>query len=193
MLSIFKTFSDKVGHLLKSGGVGVIPTDTIYGIVGSALKKDTVERIYKLRSRSPKKPMIVLIGSVSDLKKFGVRIDTDTKKIISELWAKNNPVSVILPVRGKGYASRFFYLHRGKGSIAFRLPAKKSLREFLKKIGPLVAPSANLEGEPPAKTIREAKKYFGNRVDFYVDGGETYSKPSRLIKIQKGEIKVLRS
>ena len=47
---------------LRNGGVGVVPTDTIYGIVGSALNPKTVARIYKLRRRNPKKPMIILIG-----------------------------------------------------------------------------------------------------------------------------------
>ena len=101
--------------------------------------------------------------------------------------------------------------------IAFRLPAKKSLIEILKKTGPLVAPSANPEGQKPAQTILEAKKYFGpvrsrspqgdrstrsaraasngigNKVDFYLSGGMLKSKPSTLIKIGKnGKIIVLR-
>ncbi|MEK7522400.1 MAG: Sua5/YciO/YrdC/YwlC family protein [Patescibacteria group bacterium] len=66
MCKIFKTFNLKLAEILKNGGIGVIPTDTIYGIVGSALNKKTVERIYKLRRRNLKKPMIVLIGSIND-------------------------------------------------------------------------------------------------------------------------------
>ena len=76
---------------------------------------------------------------------------------------------------------------------AFRLPKNKKLIEILKKTGPLVAPSTNIEGKKPAETITQAKKYFGDKVDFYVSGGTLKSKPSALISInKKDEIKVLR-
>ena len=50
--------------ILKNGGVVVMPTDTIYGIVGSALNLEVVEKIYKLRKRILDKPMIILVGSI---------------------------------------------------------------------------------------------------------------------------------
>ena len=71
-MKIFKRFNSELVKILKTGGVGVIPTDTIYGLVGSALNKKTVERVYKLRHRNSKKPMIILIGEISDLKKLGI-------------------------------------------------------------------------------------------------------------------------
>ena len=60
----------------------MLPTDTLYGIVGSALSKRAVLRIYKLRRRDPKKPMIILIGSLDDLKLFGVRLHKAAKKFL---------------------------------------------------------------------------------------------------------------
>ncbi len=57
-----KKFTVEIEKILKSGGIGVIPTDTIYGLVGSALNKKAVRRIYQLRQRNPKKPLIILIG-----------------------------------------------------------------------------------------------------------------------------------
>lgn len=164
-----------VTQLLKRGGVGVMATDTIYGIVGSALSKKAVERIYKIRKRNPKKPMIVLIHSFKDLNTFHVKIPSEIRKKIKHFWP--GKVSIILSCPSK----KFEYLHRGKKSLAFRLPAKKSLRAILKSVGPLVAPSANIEGKPPANTISQAKKYFGDKVDFYLNGGRTSAAPSALI------------
>lgn len=154
-----------------------MPTDTLYGLVGSAFNENTVARIYKLRKRNLRKPMIILIGSLADLKLFNLRIPRGTKKILREIWP--GKVSVILPCPAK----KFSYLHRGKNSLAFRLPQKAGLIKILKATGPLVAPSANFEGEPPAKTIKEAKRYFGNKVDFYLDGGKINFAPSTLIEI----------
>ncbi|MBI2623506.1 MAG: threonylcarbamoyl-AMP synthase [Candidatus Liptonbacteria bacterium] len=178
-----------VVRVLRVGGVAVIPTDTIYGIVGSALREKTVVRIYKLRKRNPKKPLIVLIGSLRELSRVGVRLGALRRplfRFLRGVWPGR--VSVALPVKSK----KFGYLHRGTGYIAFRVPAKKALRELLMKTGPLVAPSANVEGKSPATTLREAQRYFGDRADCYVDGGKVMRKPSTLVKILEGKPVVIR-
>ena len=59
---------------LKKGGVGVLPTDTLYGLCCSVFRKDSVERIYKLKKRNPKKPFLVLIGSKRDLRIFPLEL-----------------------------------------------------------------------------------------------------------------------
>jgi L-threonylcarbamoyladenylate synthase len=176
----------KIVKILKKGGICVLPTDTIYGVVGSALKKETVERIYKVRKREKTKPFIVLISDVGDLKIFGIKLKPFQKNLIKKFWP--GPYSLIFDCKSK----KFEYLHRGKKSLAFRIPKPKWLRKILKEIGPLVAPSANLAGMPHAKTIKEAKRYFGESVDFYFDAGKIDKKPSILIDIRKKEIKILR-
>jgi len=165
----------KIIDILKKGGVGVMPTDTLYGIVGSAFSKKAIDRIYKLKKRNKKKKLIILISSLNDLKKFGISISLirANRRILEKVWP--GKVSVIL------------------SDIAFRLPVQKSLISIIKKTGPLVAPSANPEGLKPAENIKQAKGYLGDNVDFYLSGGTPKGKPSSLIKInKKGEIKVLR-
>ena len=171
---------------LKSGGIGVFPTDTLYGLVGSALNQKTVGRIYKVRQRTPSKPLIVLISSLEDLRLFGIKPDRETRKILNQYWP--GKVSIILPT----LSNKLIYLHRRTKTIAFRLPAKADLRRILKKTGPLVAPSANPEGQPPAKSIKESKAYFDDRVDFYLAGKRQTNLPSTLIKITNGQVKILR-
>jgi len=190
-----KSFNRRIVALLRRGGVGVIPTDTVYAIVGSALRPVAVRRIYKLRKRNLKKPMIVLIASIGDLKQFGVRLNPVTRKVLQKVWP--GKISVILPLAANHSSliakiAKFRYLHRGTKTIAFRLPKPAALRKLLQRTGPLVAPSANWEGKPPAKTIRKAKKYFGNKVDFYADGGKLKSLPSTLVVIHGRNVRVLR-
>ncbi len=179
-------FSSEAAKIISKNGIGVIPTDTIYGIVCSALSKKAVNEVYRLRKRSSNKPVIVLIGSSRDLKKFGVALNPIGYKLLTKLWP--GPVSVILPCKSK----KFSHLHRGKRAIAFRVPDAPALLRFLNKTGPLIAPSANFEGKQPAKTIKEAQKYFGDNVDFYVDGGKLKSKSSTLISIKSGKISMIR-
>jgi L-threonylcarbamoyladenylate synthase len=158
---------------IKSDGIGVMPTDTLYGLVGSAFSKKGIDRIYKVKNRNKNKKLIVLISSLKDLAKFKIKITRQQKEVLQKLWP--GKVSVVL------------------NNTAFRLPAKKSLIEIIKKTGPLVAPSANPESLKPAKNITEAKKYFGNSVDFYLAGRALNGRASRLIKLEKsGKIIELR-
>jgi L-threonylcarbamoyladenylate synthase len=164
----------------------VFPTDTLYGLVGSAFSKKAVKRIYAVKKRNMKKPLIVLIGSFRDVKRFGVVLTSIQRKFLRHVWP--GPVSVILPVRGK----KFVYLHRGTRGVAFRLPRSVRLRSFLKKTGPLVAPSANPEGKPPAKVIAQARRYFGDTIDFYIDGGILKRNPSTLLQMKGNGYTILR-
>jgi L-threonylcarbamoyladenylate synthase len=176
-----------IEDILKKGGIGVISTDTIYGLVGSALSPETVERIYRVRRRNPRKPSIILISSLKDLAKFGVKLSSREKKFLENIWPGR--VSVILACPYK----KFAYLRRGKGRLAFRLPKNKYLIDLIRRVGPLVAPSANLEGLPPAKNIREARRYFGDKVDFYLSlrGGKSRL-PSTLISLGGKNIEIVR-
>lgn len=178
--------NEEIKHILKEGGVGVIPTDTIYGMVGSALKKATVERIYKIRNRASSKPMIILIPSIKSLEEFNISLSDQDRKILERFWP--NKVSVILNCND----DRLEYLHRGTYSLAFRIPKDEKLLELLQEVGPLVAPSVNPAGRPPAKNIGEAKRYFGDRVDFYIDKGDKEALPSTLIRVENGKLTVLR-
>jgi L-threonylcarbamoyladenylate synthase len=172
---------------LKEDGIVVMPTDTIYGVVGSALSTPVVNRIYALRKRDPDKPCIILIGSVNELEKFSIHLSGKQSTKIKEYWPGS--VSIILDCLDETFA----YVHRGTKTLAFRLPAQEELCALLIKTGPLIAPSANPEGMSPAQSTEEAKKYFGDSVDLYIDGGQLTGKPSKVIKLHKdGSINILR-
>lgn len=185
-MRISKKQKEKIVSILKSGGVGVMATDTIYGLVGSALNPKTVERIYRLRQRDKNKPFIILIGSPKDLLPFGINPNFYQKGILKKLWP--GKVSVVFPCAKE----KFRYLHRGGKTLSFRLPANKGLRDLLTVVGPLVAPSANPQGLKPASDIKEAKMYFGTKIDFYNDNGRLLGQPSTLIQIKNNKVFVLR-
>jgi len=176
--------------ILNNGGIGVLLTDTIYGIVGKAFSKKTVDKIYEVKDRNSKKPFIILFSKINDLKKFGVRID---EELFENYWP--GPVSIILPIIDKEKLNKIKYLHRGTKSLAFRMIGKKNKNLFsiIENTGPLVAPSANKEGEMPARNITEAKKYFGNKMGFYLNSGTKTGKASKIISLdKKGNVTIIR-
>ncbi|MDD4606937.1 MAG: L-threonylcarbamoyladenylate synthase [Patescibacteria group bacterium] len=171
---------------IKNGQVGILPTDTLYGLVGSALNSRSVERIYQIKKRDLTKPLIVLISSIQDLNLFKIKLEKWHKDFLEKYWP--GEVSVILNCPNE----EFKYLHRGSQTLAVRLPDKPDLIDLIQQTGPLVAPSANPENSAPALNIQQAQNYFGQQVDFYVDQGELNSSPSTLVDLTGEEIKVLR-
>ncbi|NTW15645.1 MAG: threonylcarbamoyl-AMP synthase [Candidatus Moranbacteria bacterium] len=171
---------------IRRGEVGVVPTDTLYGIVASALDRDAVERVYRVRGRDEGKPCIVLLSDMTDLGRFGIDPDDVSRSRLAEVWP--GAVSVILPCSD----SRWKHLHRGTGTIAFRVPEDPALHDFLVSAGPIIAPSANPSGLPPATTADEAEAYFGEDIDFLVDGGTLRNAPSTIARLEGGRWTVLR-
>ncbi len=174
-------------RFLKKGFPVVLPTDTLYGICADALNYRAVERIFELKHRTPTKPLIVLVADLGWLKEFFFLKEVSKKAI--EFLKMEPPVSVLLKVEG------FEWISRKSGKIAFRLVKGGFIRDFLLAYGrPIVAPSANWEGFPPARDPFQALLYFGNRVAVYYNGGTLKGEPSALVDVDdKGNVKILRT
>jgi L-threonylcarbamoyladenylate synthase len=167
--------------LLSSGVIGVIPTDTVYGVVARAADESAVTRLYRLKHREHK-PGTIIAASIDQLVELGIK--RRYLKAVEQFWP--GAVSVEIP---HGIA----YLSQGTGRQAFRIPDEPALLELLQVTGPLQTSSANQPGEPPATTVAEAKAYFGEGVDFYVDGGDLSNRaPSTIIKIVDDAIEIIR-
>jgi tRNA threonylcarbamoyl adenosine modification protein (Sua5/YciO/YrdC/YwlC family) len=167
---------------LKRGEVGIMPTDTVYGLVTLAANPRSVARMYHLKSRN-RKPGTLIAASPQQLVALGVA-QSDINKV-AQWWP--NPLSAVLDMLGNDY------LHQGVGNIAMRVVADPAVKALLEQTGPLITSSANLPGQPEATTIAEAYAYFGDTIDFYVDGDTIANKiPSTIIRPSADGIEVLR-
>jgi len=174
---------DEAIKILLAGGVGVMPTDTVYGLVARAADKAAVARLYALKSREHK-PGTLIAANVGQLVKLGV--NRDHLKLVERWWP--NPLSVVC-----GAGEELEYLHQGLDSLAVRVPKDEALQKLLEQTGPLVTSSANHPGELSAVAIAEAQAYFGDSVDFYVDGGDLSGRlASTLIRVTNGSVEMLR-
>lgn len=177
------TLSDeRLVGLLQSGGVGVLPTDTVYGLVCSASDKSAVERLYMLKHRE-NKPGTIIAANIDQIVNLGIKKRYLTA--VEQFWPGS--ISIEIP-------HSVTYLNQNTGRQAFRVVKEtKELLNMLSKTGALLTSSANHPGKPPANTIQEAQEYFGNSVDFYVDGGDLSARmPSTLVRIVDDTIEVLR-
>jgi len=171
-------------RLRQPGAVGVIPTDTVYGLVARAADQAAVVRLYRLKARD-NKPGTLIAADLEQLETLGLK--HRYLKAVEQFWP--GAVSVVIPAADP----RLAYLHQGKMSLAVRLPADPQLLKLLKQAGPLLTSSANPPGQPTAVTMEQAKDYFGDQVDFYVDGSDLSDRqPSTVIRIIDDAIEVLR-
>ncbi len=167
---------------LKTGKIGIIPTDTLYGLAACADNEMAVKRLYALKKHETK-PGTLIAASVEQLVNLGLKKRYLTA--VEQYWS--GAISVVIPT-----GPTLGYLHQGKYSLAVRLPDDLRLQKLLRQTGPLVTSSANTPGENPATTIAQAQSYFGDSVDFYVDGGNRNGLPSTLIRIVDDAVEVLR-
>ncbi len=150
-------------QIKKDTRVWVMCTDTVIGIHARVFDEEAKKRIYKIKQREKNKKFIVLIGSFSDLKKFGITPSKRLRDFLQKIWP--GPVSVV--IEGQ----------------AFRMPNDPELLAFLKKIGPVLSSSANLSGKETVKSISEAKKLFGEQIDEYLPCCPKSKKPSLVVEI----------
>jgi L-threonylcarbamoyladenylate synthase len=166
---------------LLAGEVGVIPTDTLYGLVCRAADQAAVTRLYALKSRDHK-PGTLIAATIDQLAELGIPRRYLTP--VQQFWP--GAVSVETP-------HHVDYLTQSTGRQGIRIPDHPELLALLAGTGPLQTTSANQPGEPPSTTIAEAQKYFGNSVDFYVDGGDLSGRlPSTIIRVVDDAIDVIR-
>lgn len=176
-------FDEKVVELLRSGAIGFMPTDTVYGLSACAINQTAVEKIYRLKQRDDHKPCIILLANVDQA--TDMNIDPINFEPVSKFWPA--PLSFIVPAEQSPE-----YLHRGTKTLAIRMPDSEELRELILKTGPLVSTSANVQDEPVAHTHQRAKEIFGDSLDFYIDAGELNTDPSTIAKLENGQLKIIR-
>lgn len=162
---------DLVEHL-QGGGIAIIRTDTLYGIVARAADEAAVEQVFSVKSRDRNKPLIVLLAAANQayddaavVEQYSARADVPTTVIVDSPHAPS-------------------WLRHADGSVGYRVPLDKAVRDLLAQTGPLVAPSANPQGLPPATSIESARTYFKDEISTYVDGGivPADQPPSRIVK-----------
>jgi L-threonylcarbamoyladenylate synthase len=198
-------FDGQVVEILQRGGIGFMPSDTVYGLSGRALGKTAVEKIYDIKGRDGDKPFIILISSpemldllaphqnlseavgnrIVERQVFGAGLSVEIKTLIDKHWP--GPLTIIFDM-----PTAPAWLHRGTKTLAVRWPDYPELLKVIDKTGPLVSTSANKQGHDTVTAVTEAQRVFGESLDFYVDKGYLDNMPSTIVRMDKGKLEVVR-
>ena len=159
--------------IIKSGGLVIFPTETVYGLGANALDSSASAKIYAAKGRPSDNPLICHLASADDAEKYCVV--NETYKRLSERFMPG-PLTVILPKKynEKGESIVPDTTTGGLDSVAVRVPSNRIARALIERSGlPIAAPSANISGSPSPTTLRHVLEDMYGRVDCIIDGGDS--------------------
>ena len=178
----------KAIEILKNGGVGIFPTDTIFGIGCRIDMPESVKRVFEIKKRDYGKALLALVDSM-EMAEMYVNIPNNVrKKLLDTYWPGG--LTVLLKCKLEKVPS----LVRSDGdSLALRLPDHKIIRNIIKKVRiPILATSANFSGESTPYEINELDNRLISQVDFVLNGECTFRKQSTIIDCTVEPWKVVR-
>lgn len=177
----------KAVQIIRQGGVVAFPTETYYGLGVDPFNPQALTKLFAIKKRSSAKPVLTLITSQEQLSLLTLEIPSLFLPLFS-LWPA--PLTLVF----KALPSLPSRLTGGTGTVAVRIsphPLAMALVRAYRQ--PLTATSANISGKPPAVTADEVRMYFGDTVDFVIEGGKTPGgKPSTVVGIDNDALTVIR-
>jgi L-threonylcarbamoyladenylate synthase len=154
---------------LGRGEVIVIPTDTVYGVAVDAFQPAAVQRLLDAKGRGRQSPPPVLVPGIPTLDALAETVPDEVRALVAAFWPGG--LTIILPAR----SSLAWDLGETHGTVAVRMPAHPVALELLSETGPLAVSSANLTGQPAARTAAEAEAALGDRISIYLEAGHVGS------------------
>lgn len=180
---------EKVVAVLKSGGLIIYPTDTIYGLGCDISNNKALEKIARLKNvRLDKADFSFICYDLSNLSVYVKQIDTPTYKILKR--ALPGPYTFIL--RGSNNLPKAF---KKKKTVGIRIPDNNIVREIVKELGnPIITTSIRDDDDVIEYTTDPELIYekWESKVDIIIDGGYGDNRPSTIIDLTKDEMVIVR-
>ena len=157
-----------INYLKNNECIG-IPTETVYGLAANAYSRIAVSKVFKLKKRPKKNPLIVHYYSKSQLEK-----DCHLNKNFYKLYKKFCPGPLTFVLRLKSDSMIDSNVTNKKKSLAVRFPKHPVIRSLLSKIDfPLAAPSANISSSISPVTKNDVIDEFGKKIKYVLNGGRS--------------------
>ncbi|OGZ96220.1 MAG: threonylcarbamoyl-AMP synthase [Candidatus Sungbacteria bacterium RIFCSPHIGHO2_01_FULL_50_25] len=182
-------FAD-VEEAIRRGGIAIIPTDTVYGIIADAKNESAIKKVFAVKKRPDEKAFPVFIGSARDARRWAY-ISDQKAEFLDHVW----PGQITVIFQKKGYLPSV--LTGGKETLGIRVPDSAFLLKLLSFFDfPLLQTSANISSEPAACTPEEVLRYFdaaADDIDLFVSAGALSGTPSTVIDFTSDHPILLRS
>ena len=173
---------DAAGEIIRTGGLVVFPTETVYGLGGDGTNPDAAAKIYAAKGRPSDNPLIIHIAQPADAELYAYT--TQLYYALAKAFMPG-PLTVIMPKRESVPAS----VTGGLDSVAVRCPSHPIAQALIRAAGTCIAaPSANLSGKPSPTDASHVVQDLDGKVDVIIDGGSCeIGLESTIVKIMQDE------
>lgn len=153
-------------EILRKGGIGAFPTDTVYGLGALAFDNAAIESIYTAKDRPLEKAIPILIGDLSDLDRIGSDIPEMALRFAERFWP--GPLTCVIPKK-----STLPPAVSATSTVAVRIPNHPDALALLRAAGPMAVTSANISGAQNPLTAQDVYEQLQGRIPIILDGGKT--------------------
>jgi len=166
----------RVASCLESGGIVLVPTDTVYGLAVHPERQEAIGRLYAMKGRPPARNLPVMVSDAAEIDGLGGVLSDAARRLVMSDFVPG-PVTMAVGVAPEKLAPWL----AGRTEFAFRVPATPELRALLRATGPLLVTSANMHAEETRESVAEILASLAGEPDIVVDGGKRASVPSTLV------------
>ena len=168
----------EAARIIAYGGIIAFRTDTFYGLGADPFNPNAIRKIKELKDREDDKPILLLISELNEVDRLIAQSEFFKLVAVGHWPAPLTLIGVALPEVP-------IELTAGTKSLGVRLPDDEDVRSLVRACGgALTATSANVSGQPPARTAKEVENYFPEGIDLIIDGGEvTATQPSTVLDL----------
>lgn len=178
---------EKIIKEIQKGNLVIMPTDTIYGIIGDATNEETIKKAFDVKERSYDKPLLILVSNEEMLKDAVEEIPEQVKKIIKKYWP--GPLTILFK-KSKKISDT---LTANSPLVAIRMPKDERLLNIMNKLNkPLISTSANISSKKAITNTDQLEEKMKEQIDCIIDEGTINNEASTLIKVEDNKIVILR-
>lgn len=168
---------------LESGGVALVPTDTVYGLAVRPGDPVALERVFRAKARPLEHNLPVLAASLEQVERLGVDFNETARRLARRFWPGALTIAFGFAAgSGEERAARPGWL-TGRLEVAVRIPDLAFLGSLILRTGVLLVTSANAHGAPTPTSATEAAASLLEPVDVVVEGGLLSAQPSTLVNV----------
>ena len=158
----------EIAEIIKKGGIGIIPTETVYGIGAKGLDEKAVEKIYLAKGRKQDNPINLLVNNIEMVEKVAKNITELEHELMKAFFP--GPFTIVL--NKKDVVPNI--VTANQDTVGVRMSKNDIALKLIEYAGvPIAAPSANISGKPSGTIFKDIYNDFKDKVDFMIDGGES--------------------
>lgn len=153
-------------RVLLDGGIAAIPTDTVYGLAALVHDENAIDKLYRIKERDHHKSIAVLLADDEQAHLVAHEFPAKAQRLAEKYWP--GALTIIIQ-KNKGLPANL----TSNDLVGLRIPDFDFTRELISITGPLAVTSANISGQPPARSIDEFVEGLGTQLDLIIDGGQS--------------------